>query len=153
MKNPVEIRPRSRAHVECAAADGRPRVGVADDADHPVVDRREDAARARRTLWNQSAARRLAYICGSDSTSVTVCVISSGSTIQSMPAITRMKRMITVRIATPRFIPRRWNHRTSGSRPSVMNAAARREHDAREAERGGQGEADEHAERGDERPD
>ena len=35
--------------------------------------------------------------------------------------------MITVRIATPRFIPRRWNHRTSGSRPSVMNVAANTE--------------------------
>ena len=32
--------------------------------------------------------------------------------------------MITVTIATPRFMPRRSNHRTSGSRPSVMNAAA-----------------------------
>ena len=144
------------ADVQRAAADGRPGVRVADDADDPLVDRAEHAARARRASWNHCCVLQVLVHRGKRLlTNATAWRDDERSTSQSMPAITRMNRMITVRIATPRFMPRRWNHRTSGSRPSVMNAAANTEKRTpemlakrRDAER----EADEHAERRDERP-
>ncbi|AGW41836.1 carbonic anhydrase [Leifsonia xyli subsp. cynodontis DSM 46306] len=47
----------------------------------------------------------------------------SGTTTQTIATRTATISRMTVTIAHARFIPRRWNHRTSGSRPTVANIA------------------------------
>ena len=97
------------------------------EADDPVYIVADDPPVPDCASWNHCCDCRSLYICGNCSTNVTAWLITSGRTSQSMPTITSTKRMMTVTIAMPRFRPRRWNQRTSGSRPSVTNVAAKTE--------------------------